>query len=231
VKVTILIPTLNEEKGIGPTLDTLDRKAFAALGWDLEILVVDGNSKDRTREEAESRGARVLVEPRRGYGRAYKEGFKAATGDVIVTGDADGTYPFERAHEFVQMLLHQDLDFINCDRYGRLEQGAMSAKHLLGNWVLSTTARLLFSVRLRDSQSGMWVIRRTALDKVAFEGLSEGMAFSQEIKIEFLKGPGLRFAEVASSLRPRIGKPVLSSWRDGWGNLRGLYTMRVARRW
>jgi len=231
VKVTILIPTLNEEKGIGPTLDSIDRKAFAALGWDLELLIIDGNSKDRTREEAESRGARVLIEPRRGYGRAYKEGFKAATGDIIVTGDADGTYPFERAHEFAQMLLHQDLDFINCDRYGRLEQGAMSGKHLLGNWVLSTTARLLFAVRLRDSQSGMWIIRRSALAKVGFEQLSEGMAFSQEIKIEFLKGPGLRFSEVPSSLRPRIGKPVLSSWRDGWGNLRGLYTMRVARRW
>jgi glycosyltransferase involved in cell wall biosynthesis len=231
VKVTILIPTLNEEKGIGPTLDTLDRKAFADLGWELELLVVDGNSKDRTRAEAEARGARVIVEPRRGYGRAYKEGFKAATGDVIVTGDADGTYPFERAHEFVQRLLKEELDFVNCDRYGKLEQGAMSPKHLLGNWVLSTTARLLFAVRLRDSQSGMWVIRRSALAKVGFEALSEGMAFSQEIKIEFLKGPGLKFAEVPSSLRPRIGTPVLASWRDGWGNLRGLYAMRVARRW
>jgi glycosyltransferase involved in cell wall biosynthesis len=231
VKVTILIPTLNEEKGIGPTLDTLDREAFAAKGWDLEVLIVDGNSKDRTRAEAESRGARVLVEPRRGYGRAYKEGFKAATGDVIVTGDADGTYPFERATGFVQFLLDNGLDFVNCDRYGKLEAGAMSAKHLLGNWVLSTTARLLFAVRLKDSQSGMWVIRRSALARVAFETLSEGMAFSQEIKIEFLKGPGLKFAEVPSSLRPRIGKPVLSSWRDGWGNLKGLYAMRVARRW
>ena len=231
MKVTILIPTLNEEKGIGPTLDTIDRAAFAALGWELEILVVDGDSKDRTREEAEARGAKVLIEARRGYGRAYKEGFKAATGDVIVTGDADGTYPFERAHEFVQMLLHQDLDFINCDRYGRLEHGAMSGKHLFGNWVLSTTARALFSVHLHDSQSGMWIIRRAALPKVHTEQLSEGMAFSQEIKIEFLKGPGLRFAEVASSLRPRIGTPVLASWRDGIGNLRGLYAMRMARRW
>ncbi|MCA1812031.1 MAG: glycosyltransferase family 2 protein, partial [Halobacteriales archaeon] len=120
MKVTILVPTLNEEKGIGPTLDAVDRKAFAAKGWELELLVVDGASKDRTREEAEARGARVLVEPRRGYGRAYKEGFKAASGDVIVTGDADGTYPFERAHEFVQLLLDQGLDFVSCDRYGQM---------------------------------------------------------------------------------------------------------------
>lgn len=231
MKVTILIPTLNEEAGIGPTLDGIDRGAFAALGWDLEILVVDGNSKDRTREEAERRGARVLVEPRRGYGRAYKEGFRAATGDVVVTGDADGTYPLERAHEFVRKLVDEGLDFINCDRYGGLHAGAMSAKHRLGNWVLSATARLLFAVRLRDSQSGMWVIRRAALAKVGVESLSEGMAFSQEIKIEFLKRPEFRCAEVPASLRPRIGEPVLSSWRDGWGNLRGLYVLRASRRW
>ncbi|MFO1534393.1 MAG: glycosyltransferase family 2 protein [Thermoplasmatota archaeon] len=231
MKVTILVPTLNEEKGIGPTLDAVDRKAFAAKGWELELLVVDGASKDRTREEAEARGARVLVEPRRGYGRAYKEGFKAASGDVIVTGDADGTYPFERAHEFVQLLLDQGLDFVSCDRYGQMEPGAVSAKHRFGNWVLSTMARLLFAVRLKDSQSGMWVLRRAALAKVDVEPLGDGMAFSQEIKIEFLKGRELKFAEVPSSLRPRIGKPVLSSWRDGWGNLKGLYAMRVARRW
>jgi hypothetical protein len=231
MKATILIPTLNEEGGIGPTLDALDRKAFADKGWDLEIVIVDGNSRDRTREEAERRGARVIIEPRKGYGRAYKEGFKAATGDVIVTGDADGTYPFERAAEFVQALLDQGLDFVNCDRYGKLEPGAMSGKHLLGNWVLSTTARLLFAVRLKDSQSGMWIIRRDALGSVDFETLSEGMAFSQEIKIEFLKAPGLHFGEVPASLRPRIGKPVLSSWRDGLGNLKGLYAMRIHRRW
>jgi dolichol-phosphate hexosyltransferase len=231
VKVTLLIPTLNEEKGIGPTLDTVDRADLERRGWELEILVVDGASKDRTREEAERRGARVLVEPRKGYGRAYKEGFKAATGDVIVTADADGTYPVERLGEYAQHLLDHGLDFVNCDRYGKLEPGAMSAKHLLGNWVLSTTARLLFGIRLRDSQSGMWVIRRAALARIPFEDLSEGMAFSQEIKIEFLKGQGLQAAEIPASLRPRIGTPVLASWRDGFGNLRGLYRLRLARRW
>ena len=231
MKVTILIPTLNEEGGIGPTLDAVDRAAFAAKGWDLEMLVVDGNSKDRTRDVAASKGARVLVEPRKGYGRAYKEGFKAAVGDIIVTGDADGTYPFERAHEFVQQLLDEGLDFLNCDRYGKLETGAMSAKHRLGNWVLSTTARLLFAIRVRDSQSGMWVIRRSALGGLGIEGLSEGMAFSQEVKIEFWKGKGLKAKEIPASLRPRIGTPVLASWRDGIGNLRGLFRMRMGRSW
>ena len=231
MKVSIVIPTLNEEGGIGPTLDAVDRAAFAAAGWELEMLIVDGNSKDRTRAIAESKGARVVVEPRRGYGRAYKEGFKAATGDVIVTGDADGTYPLERAHEVVKLLLDEGLDFVNCDRYGKLEAGAMSGKHLLGNWVLSTTTRLLFGIRLHDSQSGMWAIRRSALASLDVEAFSEGMAFSQEVKVEFWKGAGLKTKEIPASLRPRIGTPVLASWRDGIGNLKALFRLRAKRAW
>jgi glycosyltransferase involved in cell wall biosynthesis len=229
VKVSIVIPTLNEEAGIGPTLDAVDRKAFAARGWDLEVLVVDGNSRDRTREEAAKRGARVVVEPRRGYGRAYKRGLAEAEGDVLVTGDADGTYPLERAHGFVDLLLRDGLDFLNCDRYAGLEAGAMSAKHRFGNFVLSTTARVLFGIRLRDSQSGMWVIRRSALPALQVDRMAEGMAFSQEIKIEAIRRLGERFREVPAGLRPRIGEPVLSSWRDGLGNLKALWTWRFRR--
>jgi glycosyltransferase involved in cell wall biosynthesis len=230
LKVSIVIPTLNEEEGIGLTLDSVDRAAFAAKGWDVEFLVVDGVSKDRTREEAEAHGARVIVEPRKGYGRAYKRGFEEATGDVIVTGDADGTYPFDQAHSFVQALLEGDLDFITCDRYGKLEKGAMSAKHRFGNWVLSSTARVLFGLRLRDSQSGMWVIRRSALPRLGLDRMADGMAFSQEIKIEAIRNLDGRFREVPASLRPRVGTPVLASWRDGLGNLKALYAWRFRRR-
>lgn len=229
LRVTLVIPTLNEQDGIGPTIDSVDRAAFRARGWDLDVLVIDGASTDGTKQEAESRGARVVVEPRKGYGRAYKRGFAEATGDVLVTGDADGTYPFDRAHEFVQALVDGDLDFLNGDRYGNLEKGAMSAKHRFGNWVLSSTARVLFGLRLRDSQSGMWVIRRSALPQLDVERMADGMAFSQEIKIEAIRRLGKRFREIPAGLRPRIGTPVLVSWRDGLGNLKSLFTWRLKR--
>lgn len=228
--VTLLIPTLNEEGGIGPTLDAVDRDAFTRLGWDLEMLVIDGASKDRTREEAERRGARVVVEPRKGYGRAYKRGFAEARGEVIVTADADGTYPVELAHEFVQALVDGRLDFINCDRWADLRPGSMTAKHRFGNWVLSTTTRMLFRVPVHDSQSGMWVIRRGAVQQIPVEAFSDGMAFSQEIKIAFWRRDTARCAEVAASLSPRIGKPQLASWRDGFGNLKSLVQLRLKRR-
>ena len=103
----------------------------------------------------------------------------------------------------------------------------MSAKHRFGNWVLSQTARTLFRVRLRDSQSGMWVIRREALDKLPIEGLPDGMAFSQEIKIHALRAKDVRAAEIPSELHPRIGEAVIESWRDGFGNLKALFGLRL----
>lgn len=231
MKVTVIIPTLNEEEGIGPTLDAIDRKAFEANGWDLDVLIIDGDSKDRTAAEAKKRGAKVVVDKRKGYGRAYKTGFAKATGDILITGDADGTYPFDEAHLYVQELLDEDLDFITCDRYADLREGAMSAKHKLGNWVLSTTARALYFTRLRDSQSGMWIIRRETLAEVPYENMSDGMPFSQEIKLAFAKHPDLRFKEVPGRLHPRVGEAVIESWRDGFGNLGALFRKRFQRGW
>ncbi len=231
MKVSIVIPTLNEEQGIGPTLDAVDTDAFQEAGWSWELLVVDGNSKDRTQSEAEVRGARVIVEPRKGYGRAYKTGFAAATGDVIVTGDADGTYPFDKTSEYVRHLLDNDLDFVTCDRYGTLHEGSMSPKHRLGNFILSATLRNLFWVRVRDSQSGMWIIRRSALDRIPFESLPDGMAFSQEIKLEAFKRRDVASAEIPSELHARIGDAVIESWRDGFGNLKALWKKRFTTRW
>ncbi len=231
MKITFIIPTLNEEEGIGPTIDAIDRDAFAASGHTVEVLVVDGNSKDRTAAEAKKRGAKVIVEKRRGYGRAYKVGFAKADGDIFVTGDADGTYPFEKAHEYVQTLVDGGYDFLTCNRYADLKEGAMSPKHKLGNWVLSTTARVLFWIGLKDSQSGMWIIRRDALSQIPYDGFGEGMPFSQEIKIDALKRKSIKAAEIPGSLHPRIGEAVIESWTDGFGNLGALFRKRFTTRW
>jgi len=81
MKVSIVLPTLNEEEGIGDTIDSIKKEEFEKRGWDLEIVVVDGNSTDRTREIAKAKGAKIIIEPRKGYGRAYKTGLKEVTGD------------------------------------------------------------------------------------------------------------------------------------------------------
>jgi len=232
VKVSIILPTLNEEEGIGKTIDSINLEYFKKKGWDYEIVIVDGGSKDKTREIAESKGAKVIIEPRRGYGRAYKTGIPKLTGDIIVTGDADATYPFDKIHEYVELLLRENLDFITTNRFANLKHGSMSIKHRFGNLVLSITLRLLFLVNIKDSQSGMWIFRREVLDKITpLEYFNDGMPFSEEIKIEMFTNKEIKAREIPSELRVREGKVKLQSFRDGWRNLKFLFKKRVTPQW
>lgn len=220
--VSFVIPSLNEEAAIGPTLEAIPAKELREQGWQVEVLVVDGDSKDRTREVAAAKGATVILEPRRGYGRAYKTGFEKARGEILVTGDADGTYPFELAPQLLEQLDREALDFITTDRFADLQPGAMRAKHKVGNWILSTATRVLFFTRFRDSQSGMWVFRRAILSKLQLT--ADGMAFSEELKIEAFRKA--RAKEVGIPYRVRVGEVKLQSWRDGFRNLGFLFRKR-----
>jgi glycosyltransferase involved in cell wall biosynthesis len=228
LKVSIVIPAMNEERGIGKTIDAVNKKYFAKKKWDLETLVIDGNSKDKTREIATSKGAQLILEARKGYGRAYKTGLAHATGDIIVTGDADATYPFNTIHEYIQMLINEHLDFITTDRFAALKHGSMSLKHRFGNLTLAWTLRTLFLVNIRDSQSGMWIIKRDALSKIQpLEAFNDGMPFSEEIKIEMFTNKHIKAKEIPSTLSAREGQVKLESFKDGIKNLRFLFKKRV----
>jgi len=228
LKISIVIPALNEERGIGKTIDAVNKEYFNKQHWDLEILIVDGNSKDKTREIAANKGAVVLLETRKGYGRAYKTGFSHATGDVIVTGDADATYPFHLIHEYIQMLQDQHLDFLTTDRFAALKHGSMSLKHRFGNLTLAWTLRILFLVNIRDSQSGMWIFKQNALTKIqSLDDFNDGMPFSEEIKIEMFTNKHIKAKEIPSTLSAREGQVKLESFKDGIKNLRFLFKKRV----
>ncbi|UCE37819.1 MAG: glycosyltransferase family 2 protein [Thermoplasmata archaeon] len=226
MRVSIIIPTMNEEASIGEVMDTINDSMKDFEGG-YEVLVVDTNSKDRTREIARSKGAKIIDEPRRGYGRAYKTGFEKAEGEVIATLDADCTYPAEDIPGLVRILDTENLDFITCDRLSKLEKGVMSAKHRLGNWILKVTTNILFSMRIKDSQSGMWIFRRSILEKINLT--SDGMPLSEEIKIEAWKKE-LRAREIPVIYRMRKGEAKLQSWNDGWRNLKFLFRKRFKRK-
>ncbi len=221
IRVTVIIPTLNEAEGIGEVIGAIP----AMEGR--EVLVVDTSSRDGTQVIARRLGAVVVDEPRRGYGRAYKTGFEKARGTVVVTLDGDGTYPAEEIPRLVAFLHSEGLDFITCDRLGRITPEAMSGKHRFGNWVLTTALRVLHRVRIRDSQSGMWIIRRSILPEL--ELTDDGMPLSEELKLEAYK-KGFRCAELPIEYRIRKGKVKLASWSDGWKNLKFLFRKRVRPR-
>src|SRR5437868_9385598 len=178
--ITVIIPCLNEEHGIEKILSSMPDFVD-------ETIVVDNNSTDRTAEVARSLGAKVIREEVRGYGRSYKRGFAAATGDLIVTLDGDHSYPVDAVSYLLEAFLHLNVDFLNASRFPVRDRKAMSLKHWVGNLVLSLAMSALYFRWVRDSQSGMWVFRRSILKEMSLE--SDGMAFSEEIKIEALKSP------------------------------------------
>lgn len=208
--ITVIIPCLNEEQGIEQVLRSMPEFVD-------QVIVVDNGSTDRTSDVAKSLGAEVIREEVRGYGRAYKRGFSCARGDVIVTLDGDHSYPVDAISYLIEAFLHLDIDFLNASRFPVRDRQAMSLKHKFGNLILSLAMSMLYFRWVRDSQSGMWVFRRTVLQNMNLE--SDGMAFSEEIKIEALKSRTVRFSEISIQYSSRLGEIKLNPWRDGFYNL------------
>jgi len=221
LKLTVIIPCLNEEQGIERVLERMPSYVD-------EVIVVDNGSTDRTSEIARSLGAMVIREPVRGYGRSYKKGFAHATGDVIVTLDGDHSYPVDGISYLLEAFLHLEVDFLNASRFPVRDPRAMSFKHAVGNLILSLAMSLLFLRWVRDSQSGMWVFRRSILDGMVLE--SDGMSFSEEIKVEAIRNPRIRFGEISIQYSSRLGEFKLNPWRDGIQNLLFLLKKRFTRR-
>jgi glycosyltransferase involved in cell wall biosynthesis len=208
--ITVIIPCLNEEQGIEKVLRRLPEFVD-------QTIVVDNGSTDRTSDVARALGAEVIREDVRGYGRAYKRGFAGATGDIIITLDGDHSYPADALAYLLEAFLHLDVDFLNASRFPVRDRHAMSFKHKFGNLVLSLAMSVLYFRWVRDSQSGMWVFRRSILRHMRL--VADGMAFSEEIKIEALKSNRIRFTEISIQYTSRLGEIKLNPWRDGFHNL------------
>lgn len=216
LRISAVIPCYNEEEGIHQVLERMPREVD-------EVVVVDNRSTDRTAEVARAAGARVVPETRRGYGAAYQTGLAAVTGDLIVTLDGDGSYPPEEIPRLVDAFVEGGFEFLSCRRFPLADRQAMGFTNRVGNAVLTIAAALLFFRALRDSQSGMWVFRRSDLARMRLT--SDGMAFSEEIKLEAI-AKGLRFAETHIRYGDRVGTVKLQKWRDGVANLTFLIRKR-----
>ena len=218
-KVTVVIPCLNEEEGVRKVLNDLPQFVD-------EVIVVDNNSTDRTAAVARELGAIVVDEMNRGYGSSYKRGFAHATGDIIVTLDGDHSYPVDALSYLMEAFLHSGVGFLSTSRFPVLNPDAMGWKNMVGNRILSWTMSILYLRWVSDSQSGMWVFRRDVLEGMKLT--SDGMAFSEEIKIEAIRNRDIGFREIFINYSQRVGEIKLELWRDGFRNLWFLFKKRLA---
>jgi glycosyltransferase involved in cell wall biosynthesis len=224
-EILIILPTLNEAPTIGRVIDEIPRPALEGAGYRVRLLVVDGNSSDRTREVAREKGANVIVERRRGKGVAVIKALSSAQADFVFMLDADYTYPAGYIPDMLRLLeSHQAV--IGSRMRGRRQKGAMSRLNLVGNYLLSLIASAFYGRRISDVCSGFWgfrgrVVKSLPLRATAFD--LEAELFSQ------LARRGYKVAEVPVDYRRRHSPPKLRSLRDGTRIGWALITRRFRR--
>jgi glycosyltransferase involved in cell wall biosynthesis len=215
MSVSVVIPCLNEAETIAECV----RQARAVLADNAlsgEVVVVDNGSTDGSGELARAAGARVVEEPRRGYGSAYLAGLAVAEGDYIVMVDADLTYDFAEIPKFVQEL-EDGAQVVIGNRMQNIKPGAMPLLSRIGNPVLSGFLNVLHRTNVHDAHCGMRALRRDVIPVLNLRTV--GMEFASEMVIRATREK-LDVREVPIALHPRVGTSKLSPFRDGWRHLR-----------
>ncbi len=195
-----------------------------------EIIIVSNKSKDNTVGVAKKlakndRRIVVLQDDRTidgiGYGYAHMTGIQAATGDIIVGADSDGTYPLYEIARVVEFMLSKEHDFISCARYPLQEGVKIPFKLQLGVNLLNWEIKLLYNIPIRDALSGMWVFKKSIRDKL---NLSMGeWNLSPQIKINAAKHPEISFSQFSISQDQRMGETKQNYFKTGFSHAKWIF--------
>jgi hypothetical protein len=208
MKVSVIIPVLNEEHSIGSVLRDIPRDLAG------DIVVVDNGSTDGTAAIAEEAGARVVQENRRGYGHACLKGIaELSQPDVVVFLDGDySDYP-EEMRMLLAPIAAEEADLVIGSRTARAAN-ALPAHARFGNRLASALIRLLFGFRYTDL-GPFRAIRYPSLLKLQMKDRTFG--WTVEMQVQAIRH-GLRIREVPVSYRKRIGKSKISG--TVWGSIK-----------
>lgn len=218
IEVSVILPCLNEASTVGDCV----RKcftAFADLGVEGEVIVVDNGSVDGSVAVALNAGARVVQERHRGYGYACRRGLAEARGQALVLGDADGTYDFSALGGFVNAMRNGSDVVVGTRLKGVIEDGAMPWLHrYVGNPLLTKILNGLISSEVSDAHCGLRSIKRDRYLELTLA--SPGMEFASEFLIAASR-QGLSIQEIPIVYyRRQGGEPKLRTFRDGWRHLK-----------
>jgi dolichol-phosphate mannosyltransferase len=216
--VCVLIPTLNEAATIGEVID-----GFREQGLD-DVLVVDGESTDGTREIAEERGARVVVQSGSGKGQAIQEAMDYVDREYVLMLDGDGTYRPEDAPTMLEPLLSGDTKHVIGNRFADMEEGAMTRLNQFGNGIIDRAFHYIHGEERYDILSGYRAFTRDSMDRLRLE--SEGFGIETELAVECVKN-GIAMAEVpiAYLARPESSETNLHPLWDGGTIILTLYRL------
>lgn len=209
-KLSILIPTLNEEDAIGHVLDEC-HAVLKGLDLQAEIIVVDGDSRDKTREIARAKGARVILEKRKGKGIAIKTAFQRLDSTYVVMLDGDFTYDPRDIPTLLEPLQKNEADFVMGRRH--IQKGSMGRLNNMGNHLITTLVKTLYNIPVADVCTGYWAFSKEVVETL--KHISAGgfdLEASMLIKAFY---SGFHVAEVPVAYRPRKGKAKLHPFKSG----------------
>ena len=222
VKVSVVMPCLNEECAVGACVDEaygyLERNGICG-----EVIVVDNGSTDNSALIAKCHRAKVISQKKKGYGCALRSGFNSARGDIIIMADCDTTYDLNEMGSMIS-LIDEGYDLVIGDRItGGRRRCAMSVIHRIGAMMLSKIGRQKIHTDVNDFHCGIRGIRREALGRLKFH--TEGMEFATEMIAEASR-KGLRIGEVSVPLKKALNerKEKLRTIRDGFRHLWYIFT-------
>jgi len=205
-RVCVVIPTLNEERNIGSTIDEFRQEGFE------KIFVIDGRSTDKTVEIAKSKGVKVEIQTGKGKGQAVAEAFEMVDDDVIILVDGDGTYPAKDAEKLLEPIAKGIADHVVGNRFSSYERGAFTKLNLLGNKLLNFVFRVTYGVELYDILSGYRALVKDLYKSVNLR--KTGFEVETELTVETI-AKGFRIMEVPINYRKRGGVTKLSPIKDG----------------
>jgi glycosyltransferase involved in cell wall biosynthesis len=216
-EISIVLPTLNEEKGVAECITDI-KAALAEMEMVGEIIVSD-SSTDKTPEIAESMGAIVVTPDVPGYGYAYRYAFAQARGEYVAMGDADTTYDFQDLPRLFEKLVNEDADLVMGSRLeGEIKPDAMPKLHqYIGNTLLTKCLNVFYGSNVSDAHSGFRLFRQDALEQLDLR--SDGMEFASEMLVEAISND-LHIVEVPITYHEREGEATLESFSDGWRHVR-----------
>jgi len=219
--IAFIIPALNEEAALALMLEGLRAALDAAACAEADIVVVDNGSRDSTASVARKHGARVVSEPRRGYGQACLAGIAALSTDTRIVAflDADGSDDPKDLRRLLTPLLESQADLVLGSRTAAAKKsGVFTPQQAFGNWLATGLMRVLFGARYTDL-GPFRVIRREALERLIMRDTNFGWTIEMQIKAH---RSGLKIVEVPVNYRKRIaGESKISgnfvgTVRAGW---------------
>lgn len=214
IEVSIVIPTLNEEKTIGKVIDDCIKvmeKIKVKNNIDYKIIIVDGNSKDKTRMIAKQKNAYILLEERKGKGIAIINAFKKIDSEYLIMLDGDGTYNPNTIPIFLENLMNEEIDIVIGKRV--FNNNSITRINKFGNYIINLLLRNLYKIDVHDGCTGFWGFKKKAykdFTNIEAKGFDlEVLMIINSLKYNFV------LKEIPTEYKPRKGNTNLNPFRDG----------------